>query len=226
MKKFLLILLIVFSCFGCTAKYQLKINEDLSVEETITGLEDDDFYNKYYNSTKSRVINFVMATQQDYLDSEGFNETSDESKYGATVSKKYQTLDEYLNSSKAYMQYYNLFTINNNDGIVDISLSDKLGKNPQDPKRYVIDDGIIEIILPFKVLEHNADNYDSTTNKYTWLINSASDKNIHISFDSHKVIKKTDYDFIIVIVLLFLFLLSTFLIIKIYRNRQLEKDKI
>ena len=108
MKKILLILFSVFIITGCTAHYELKINDDLSIEETIIGLESDEFYNNYFNSSKERVVDFVMATQMDYLKENKYdikNITKD-LMYGSKVTKKYANLDEFQSNSIAYKQFY------------------------------------------------------------------------------------------------------------------------
>ena len=68
MKKKIILILLLFLCFGCKAKYNILINPDLSVEENIIGLENEEFYERYYKSTKERVINFVVYTVNDYLE--------------------------------------------------------------------------------------------------------------------------------------------------------------
>ncbi len=228
MKKFIFILFSFLLVTGCTAHYELKINDDLSVEESITGLEDDEFYNQYYNSKKERVADFVMATQMEYLTNNGFEieKHYQDLLYGATVSKKYNTLEEFYDTSIAYKQFYKTFNLTNKNGIVDISLDDKLNRNSQDPTRYVIDEGSISIVLPFKVLEHNADEVNSDKNIYIWYINSSNDKTIHIKFDSTKKNNNLNYIFILVIGLAVIVTLVSIVIVRIYNNKQKEKDII
>lgn len=228
MKKILYLIIILLTISGCTARYQLKINEDLTVEEVIVGLEDDSFYDNYYNSKKSRVVDFVMATKIDYLKSENYKieKKYEDLLYGATVSKTYNSLDEYSKNSIAYKQLYNSLVINKDNDIIEISLSEKLPKNGQSNDRYVIDEGKIEIIVPFKVVEHNADEYDKDTNKYIWNVNSSNDKNIYIKFDSSKKDNKNNYDIIFVIGLGFIIILAGYIVVKKYQTSQSEKDKI
>lgn len=226
MKKILLILFSVFIITGCTAHYELKINDDLSIEETIIGLESDEFYNNYFNSSKERVVDFVMATQMDYLKENKYdikNITKD-LMYGSKVTKKYANLDEFHSNSIAYKQFYKSFNLTDKDGIIEINLSDKMGKNAQDPTRYVIDEGTVNIIVPFKVLEHNADNVDLSNNKYTWYVNSSNDKTIYIKLDSNK--KANNGDLYIILGSLLLIGLLTYIIIQKYKKSQLVKDKI
>lgn len=228
MKKIVLFFLAIIFISGCKARYQLKINEDLTVEETIVGLEDESFYNNYYNSKKSRVVDFVMSTKIDYLKSENYKieKKYEDIMYGATVSKIFNSLDEYSEKSIAYKQFYNSLIINKDNGIVEISLNEKLPKNSQDNNRYFVDEGEIELIIPFKVIEHNADKYDKDTKKYTWNVNSSNDKTIYIKFDSKKKIKTSNYDIIFISGLGLIVILAIYLVVKKYQKSQLEKDKI
>lgn len=225
MKKIFLIILILTLCFGCTANYNLKINEDLTVEENITGLENDEFYNRYYHSTKSHVVDFVMATKEDYLKQQNYNmkETSKENLYGATVSKTYSSIEDYYNNSKAYLQYYDSWNIENKSGIITISLKDKLSKNGNSLDRYMVDDGTVSITLPFEVIDNNADKYNRKNNTYTWNVDSSNDKEIFIQFDSKKLLSEK-FNFIypivfIVIAFVALFLILFFVKKNKYRNQ-------
>ena len=61
MKKNALLIMILLFLVGCEARYNITINEDLTVDESIVGLENNEFYERYYNSSKERVINFVIS---------------------------------------------------------------------------------------------------------------------------------------------------------------------
>lgn len=226
MKKLFLIIFIVFMCFGCKASYELKINDDLSIDEKITGLEDDEFYSKYYKSTKSRVVNFVLATKQEYLDNLNFKvvKFSEDKLYGAYAKKKYSSIDDYLANSLAYQQYYEKMNIINNDGIIEISTDNKLNRNTQDFRRYVVDEGTVSITVPFKVLDNNADRHSNST--YIWDVDSGSGKNIFIKFDSKKINNNNKYDIIIFGIVCLVVIIGIVFLIKIYQRKQLTRNDI
>lgn len=81
-------LIILLLCFGCSSNYELKINDDLSVEESIIGLEEEKFYS-LFNSSKSDVINSVISPQREYLNNQKYNfeEIEKDGLYGASASK-------------------------------------------------------------------------------------------------------------------------------------------
>lgn len=226
MKKFIIVLFILVLCVGCKARYELNINDDLTIDEVIVGLEDDSFYSKYYKSTKSRVVNFVLATKQEYLDNLNFKvtELSEDKLYGASAKKTYSNFDDYLANSVAYQQYYEKLNIENNDGIIEISTDGKLNRNTQDFRRYVVDEGTISITVPFKVLENNADSHNKNT--YVWNVDSGRGKNIFIKFDSNKKNNKMNYDILLFGIICVVIIIGVFLSINIYRNKQLNRNEI
>lgn len=186
MKKIILLVIFVFLCFGCEARYNITINEDLTVEESIVGLEDEAFYNKYNKSTKDRIMDFVIATKEEYLNKNDFDKEKviEEKLTGLRVSKKYNSIDEYFEKSIAYEQFYENFKHEIKGDIITINLDEKLDKNGNSLNRYVVDKGEVSLILPFKVVKHNADKVENKT--YIWSVNSSNDKNINISFDISK----------------------------------------
>lgn len=186
MKKNILLIMFIFLCFGCEVRYDITINEDLSVDENITGLEDDEFYSKYNKSSKDRVMNFVIATKEDYLNTNGFykEKVLEEELSGLKVSKKYNSIDEYFKNSIAYQQFYKELKHETKGDIVTINLDDKLDKNGNSLDRYMVDTGKVSITLPFKVVSHNADKVEDKT--YIWNVNSSNSQKINISFDTSK----------------------------------------
>lgn len=209
MKKIIIIIILSLCCFGCKAKYQLTINEDLSVLEEIVGLESDSFYENYPKSTKSRVIDFIIETKKDYLNEVGYSKKNiiEDELTGAKVNKKFTTLEEYFEKSKAYTQFYDSWVHKIENGIVTIDLQNQLLRNENSIERYLIDECDVIITLPFKVIRSNADSIDKKTNTYTWNLNDQTQKKIYLKFDSqqfyvYKESKYTKYGIIIAFVIL------------------------
>lgn len=186
MKKIILLIFICVFCFGCKARYELQINEDLTVNEDITGLETDTFYNQYYKSTKERVINFMMDTKREYLDNIGYSKkiVNEDNLTGSTISKKFNSLEEYFELSKTYTQFYENFDYKINNGVVTIDLKNQLLRNNDSIERYVIDSCDVVITLPFKVKKSNADYVNKETNTYIWNLDADTQKDIYIKFDT------------------------------------------
>lgn len=196
MKKKLILIILCLFCFGCEAKYELTINEDLTVNEAITGLEDEDFYNNYYKSTKERVISFMTETKDEYLNELGYSKqiVNQGNLTGALFSHKFNSLEEYFEKSQAYSQFYEEINYEMENGIVDIKLENQLLKNEDSIERYDIDNCDISITLPFKVKSNNADSVDKKTNTYTWNLNNEKGKDIKIKFDTNRIYKYKDFN--------------------------------
>ena len=216
-KVFILFMLCI--CVGCTGKYELKINNDLSVQETITGLEDNKFYDRYYNSSRERVVDFVSSMFKEEMNNKGysFSTVSEDYLYGGQAEKNYDNIDEYFNNSTVYEQYFESWDVKNDDGVITISLSQKKVGNGTGIDRAVVNDGTVSIILPFKVLDSNAKSKSGNT--YTWNINSFKGKKIYIKFDS-KHLEKSSYNNIVPIFIFSLLAIAVVIIIVIFLKRK------
>ena len=225
MKRIILIFLCLF-CLGCEAKYELVINEDLSVKESITGLEDENFYDQYYKSTKERVIDFMSDTKDEYLEEIGYSKqiVTENDLTGALFVKEFSSLEEYFKRSLAYTQFYENIDYKINNGVVEINLNNQLLENEDSIERYVIDNCNISIVLPFKVKTNNADFIDKKTNTYTWELNNETGKNIQIKFDTKKIYeyKETNTDYVSYLLIIVLITGMLYLIYYIYNKNKLN----
>ena len=225
MKKIFCLIIFAFVFSGCTARYELVINDDLSFYEKIIGLEGDKFYNLFHSS-KGDVANSVMSPYRSYILEQNYsiNEVNEDNLYGLSLEKKYLDYVDYSNNFKDYVPYYKFFNISEDNGIFTISLNNKI-IDDNFSNRYIIDDGEIIITLPFKVIDENADKYDSKTNSYIWNFNLSDDNDIYIKFDSSSK-ESNKYSNIIVIVLLLLIIIFCFALFIFYRKKSLNKDNI
>ena len=226
MKKIILVLVCLF-CIGCEAKYNLIINEDLSVNETMTGLETESFYNQYPRSTKERVIDFMSETNDEYLNEEGYLKeiVTEDSLTGAAFSKKFSSIEEYFEKSQAYTQFYDDWEHTIKNGIVTISLKDQLLRNEDSIERYVIDECNVSITLPFKVKKSNADEIDEETNTYIWNLNDSEGKDIYIKFDTTKKSSyKENNDYIVYIIGIIFVAVVFVLAYTIYTNNKKNNE--
>lgn len=227
MKKILILVFLCLFCVGCEAKYELIIDKDLTVQENITGLEDDAFYNNYPKSTKERVIGFMTETKNEYLNEIGYekNIVNIGDLTGATFSKEFSTIEEYFGKSQAYTQFYENWSYEIKEDIITISLENQLLKNNDSIERYVIDDCEVSITLPFKVKKNNADSINKKTNTYTWELNGSKGKDIYIKFDktefaSYKENKYIDY------IIIGLILLVIGIVITIVYNKNKKNNEV
>lgn len=210
MKKYIIIVFLVLSTFGCETQYKLKINKDLSVNEEMIGLEDEEFYAKYNNKSKTWVVDALIWNARSILNNNNYQYTYEEqgNLYGEKINKTFKNIDEYIDNDEAYMQLYNTFEHSNENGVITFNFKERLPVNLDSLTRYNIERADVTITIPFKVIEHNADKVDSINNEYTWNIIKEDNKEIYVKFDTNKPLKdKVDYFiyiviFIVVIVLL------------------------
>ena len=227
MKKYILLLILIFLTVGCKAEYTIKINNDRSVEESIVGLENEEYYSRYPRSSKKRVIRFTTALVNDYLEKNNFTrEIITNGDYtGERVKSKYKNLKDYFSKSKAYEQLYETFDSDINGNIVTISLKNRYPKNGNSVDRFIINDCKVKIVLPFSVKEHNADYYNESENSYTWNLNIDDSKEIYIQFDTGKNIKTNFNKYIVYSILGIVLLIVLIIFIKFYTHRK-SQNKI
>ena len=190
MKKIFL-LLIAMLLSGCTVKYNLIIYDDLSVDEEIYGLEDNDFYDLYYRDTKKDVVNYLFNAKNDllvkYQYEREYYHDNETNLAGAKLVRSYENLADYINSTISYKHYFEKLKFEENDNIVKIySDSNFIPYYYDDPEYFAIDSSDINIRMPFKVVNSNADscNIDSGLSVCKWHFNmDMSDKSIYIEFD-------------------------------------------
>lgn len=226
MKKVIILIFICLFCIGCEAKYELTINEDLTVDENITGLEDNEFFGKYYKSTKERVVGFLTETVDDYLNELGYVKTFiDEGDLaGALVSKKFSSIEEYFEKSQSYTQFYDDWDYSIKNRIVTISLKDQLLRNEDSIDRYVIDTCEVSITLPFKVKKSNASHIDKNTNTYTWNLNDKEAKDIYIKFDTTKKASYDNSNYLSYTIIIIVLIAITVLVYYIYDKNKLNNE--
>lgn len=226
MKKiyFLLIILLIMVCTGCKVKYNLEIKEDLTVNEEVTALEDDEFFSQYPKSSISRVIELVMSMGKEYLDVNNYKvEKIIGKNSGVKITHEFNSFDEYYKTSKFYAQLFSDFGYKKEGNIIKLNLEGEINKDLNIVDRYLIDEAVINIKIPFLVISNNADKYDSKTNTYTWIIDEETDyKKIFINFDTSK--KYFKYKKIVYICIPFVLIMSVAIFIHIRKKINLKNQ--
>lgn len=226
MKKNIIVFIVVMMCFGCKANYQIKINKDLSVDEKITGLEDQDFYDRYYNSSKERVVKNVASFYEETIKNNGykFSTVIDDDLYGGRVLKTYDSIEDYFNNSVAYKQYFASWNITKNDSLVEILLNDKLKPNGTGIDRYYVEEGTVNIKLPFKVIDHNADSVKNNT--YSWNIDSNKGNKIFLKFDSSKLANGKENYMLVYVITFTIIIIFVFVLLFVFIKKRKNSERI
>ncbi|MCM1370355.1 MAG: hypothetical protein NC181_00480 [Clostridium sp.] len=229
MKKFLIVLsLLLFT--GCTAEYNININDSIK-ESIILNNIPIDLYSDYNKRTflafQSDIKNIPdYATQEDYKKFELYN-IEDTSK-GNIKSLKlmYDFNLENFNDSGAVNTCYDTVNILTNDNVVTISTTNNFNCfNYYDE----LDSIKINITTDYKVIQTNSDKKSGKT--YTWEIDKISAKNKPIIFvynQDEKVFSLFDYlkNNITLTIFISAFILVTAVTIIILRIRSNRVNKI
>lgn len=214
MKKVFLIILTLFVLTGCSATYNLEIDDSRVLESCDFLLEKNDENERtvddYYNT------NYLAFFDMNLLKDYNYNkERIDDGKHvGMNLSFAYGNRD-YQNSSLLDRCYYKKSFIKTNDYII---LNTEGGASCfyKDESK-LLDDLTVNIKTDLKVLENNADSVKD--NVYTWKLTDKnfSKKNIYI-----KIKRGSVYSFIPLIIILIVFII---VLINYIRIRFINKRK-
>lgn len=181
MKKFkiVLLLLIVLLISGCSGTYNLKINDNLTVEENlIITLENEvDNYDKIDN-----LINSEVGNKKDYSISKDGNNLN------ISYKKKYDTIEEYLLDSILYKQIFNSISYNSDDNEISLGARNILNLSTSDLNNsYDLKILQINVQTPLEVIDENADFVNENT--YSWTINDKTqEKDMYLVFNKEKFV--------------------------------------
>lgn len=195
--KFLIILLCLILT-GCRIDYNLKITDkNKFVEKT-----DIMAYFPNGNSISNEpgeegydIAEVLRSDAREYLNTlsySGYNLINIESTNykGVRVSRTFDGAVSY-NYNMLVKNLYDEFSVDLSDDIVTISakgLNREKVESRYEMMGMVLDNSSINIELPYKVLENNADEVDKNKNIYTWNIDkNTTEKDILLKYDSSNV---------------------------------------
>ena len=185
-RRIIYIIALILLCCGCSTEYTIEIDENLGVKEYARAVETEDFFEQYPNSSIERVVGFLLEPNLEYLNSNGFtvSDVNESEEAGVIISNSYESIEEYIKTSKIYEQYGNL-EYSDDNGKITLRIKGLLSNNEQDQSgKYLIDTSKINIKLPHNVIGHNADSVDEETGVYTWNINEPGvERELYITFD-------------------------------------------
>ncbi len=226
-KKLILLLLLVMLCCGCEANYTLKINDDLTVVETISATEGPEFFSEYPKSSVQWVVGSVFIEPNlEYINKIGYdiNYITSKEEGGAKLIGKYSSLDEYKEKSEFPNQIDGEWNYTKDGDLITLSLKGRFSADEQDQDgRYKIDNGTISITVPFTVTNQNADSVNKETNTYTWHFDNEKEKELTITFDSSSL-KKDEFPYIVIAIVVVLVIIIFYgIMIAIDKNKRRNK---
>ena len=173
--KALVIFSFIIILTGCSGNYNLKINKDLSLNESLnlTIPNENDAYHKT-----------LKIFQDNKVDKDKYKIVIESNEVNIKYNEKYSSIEEYILYSKVYHQLFNKIQLNKNRDYVDIYTKEFINQN----KNNIYGNNLtnldyiqVKIENPFKVKLTNADSINE--NEYTWNItNEDTEKLIYMQF--------------------------------------------
>lgn len=175
--RYFVLIIIVIILTGCSGNYNLKINADLSINESLKLNIDNN------GDTYSKTIKIF---EDNNINKDKYNVNISSNKVVIKYNDDYNSIEDYLLNSKLYHQLFNEIKYNKTNNYIELFANDKIKiKN-----KYNIDKGtnltdldVIQINIenPFVVISSNEDI--ATDNIYTWTINkNTTNKTIKMKF--------------------------------------------
>ena len=187
MKKIVVLIIFVLMLTGCSVKYNLVINEDLSIQEEAKLTGTDEFFQNYYKTTRTSVLKSNLEVYKDILDESSYEyEVKEESYPYVLTTNTYSNVNEYINNSKLFNDYFDEIKYTEDGDIKKIETVGFNENNPDDPNRFNVKDLTIAITCPFEVTDHNATEIDKNTNTYYFKLGEKGETKILFEYDVSK----------------------------------------
>ena len=179
-KSLLLIIILLLS--GCSVEYNLVINKDLTINESVTAKEEEKVLRTLTGLDSNEAVNALYEK----FNREGLNSTlsskENDGNIIATVRARFNTLEDY--ASNFTSDLYKEVNVTKKDDIVTLTIDQTAPFTSEGRNVLVYDNITVNITVPFTVTDHNADSVKKNT--YTWIINKDGEsKDIMISYDEN-----------------------------------------
>lgn len=209
MRKIVVLLLAVLLITGCSVKYNLVINQDLTIEENANLTGTDSFFANYYKTTKKNVVKSMLDVYQDILKENGYtyNFVDDKTPY-VNVTKKYNNIGDFTKKSILFNDYFDEVKYTENGSIKKIETVGFNANNSDNPDRFDVKELEIAITCPYKVKNHNATHVNTETNTFYYELNENSEYKILLEFDSSRKFNPNEKKIILIIACLMVIVAS------------------
>lgn len=184
MKKIVVLLASIFLITGCSVKYNIIINEDLSLAEEASLTGTPDFFAKYYKTTKINVIKSYLDIYETILEENNYKyELKEDSTPYVDVKKTYKSVSDFTENSILFNDYFDEVKYSENGNIKKLETIGYREVNPDDNEdRFYVSELEISIKCPYKVVNHNAKKVDKKTNTYYYDL--VQDEKLLLEYDT------------------------------------------
>lgn len=190
--KKIIVLLLIILLSGCTVDYNLTINDDSSVNEKVvakeytnrmkskTGLDGKESVNYLYKMFDRKDLNTKINTKNSNYETI------------STVTAFHSSLEDYSNNFTS--DIFEKVNYKKKKNIVTLTYKQSQMLSTTSSRAPIYDKVTVNINVPFKVTDHNADSVNKDT--YTWNIEKDEDlRKIKISFDENNLKYKKSFNF-------------------------------
>ena len=179
--KYLILLLVIVLFTGCSVKYDLNIDDDLSVTERVEASEKETDVKTNTGLVSESAVNYLY----DIYKRDGINPSIsskiEKNSLVTVASTSHDTLDDYVSNFTSDIFKKAKLSKSGNSYTLSFKQTEKLSSRAA--RAPVYDKVDISITLPYKVTNHNADKVHKNT--YTWEIRKDQElRNLKISFDT------------------------------------------
>lgn len=219
MKKIVILIITLFLITGCSVKYSVVINEDLTMVEEAKLTGTDDFFADYYKTTRTNVLKSILEVYQDKLDENNYQYelVEDKTKPYVILTKKYDNGNDYVTNSLLFNKYFEEVKYSEDGNIKKIETIGYNGDIPDDQDQFSIRELEISIKCPYKVKNHTAKKVDKETNTYYYELNDENNK-ILLEYDTSTKFNPNS-DLIRTLLILFGIVIASWIIIIIVSKK-------
>lgn len=175
--KIFIIGILLILVTGCSGNYNLKINDDMSIDEELY-LTIDNTNNAYTKTLK--------IFKENNIPEKDYEVVLSDNKVRITYNKKYDSMEEYILDSKVYHELIDEIQFNKSNDYIDLYVNQKLKLSNDSIKANgtnLVDLDVLQINIenPFDVNFSNAEIVND--NVYTWTIKKGDiEKKIQMQF--------------------------------------------
>jgi len=175
--KIFIIGILLILVTGCSGNYNLKINDDMSIDEELY-LTIDNTNNTYTKTLK--------IFKENNIPEKDYEVVLSDNNVRITYNKKYDSMEEYILDSKIYHELIDEIQFNKSNDYIDLYVNQKLklsNDNIKSNGANLVDLDVLQINIenPFSVNYTNAEIVND--NVYTWTIKKGDiEKKIQMQF--------------------------------------------
>ena len=184
MKKVVILGCLVFLLTGCTVNYNIEIKDNLKIKEEALIYGDEELYNSRYRTTRAKVLKEMLNIYIKDLNNKNYQAKVIEEIPYVNLNKEYNNMEEYINNSLLFNDYFDKINYTTNGKIVKIETEGFNPNEEENPGRFFVDNLDISVKCAYNVIKSNATKVDKT-NTYHFIINSnTEDFKILLEYDT------------------------------------------